>query len=158
MRSRETASPTDEQRNINMLLLNILLVEDNPADVYLTRLALQEAQLYKELHVVEHGEQALAFLRQQERYAGVVRPDLIILDLNLPEMGGLDVLRAVKADPLLCTIPVIIFSTSCAEQDINQAYQLGATQYFVKPNDLHDCLNFGHTVAQRWQRLTKMSI
>lgn len=158
MRRTERGSPTDEQRNIDMLLLNILLVEDNPADAYLTKLALQEAQLYKELHVVEQGEQALAFLRQQDRYAGAVRPDLIILDLNLPRMGGLDVLRAVKADLLLCTIPVIIFSTSSAEQDINQAYRLGAVQYFVKSNDLHECLRFGHAVAQMWQRLTEASI
>lgn len=158
MRSIETVSPTDEQRNINMPLLNILLVEDNPADVYLTRLALQEAHVCKELHVVEQGEQALAFLRQQERFAGVVRPDLIILDLNLPRMGGLEILRTVKADPLFYTIPIVIYSTSSAEQDIHQAHCLGAAQYFVKPNDLQECLKFGHTVAQVWQRVTEIGI
>jgi len=158
MKNEETASHAAEQRNINMPLLNILLVEDNPADAYLTLLALQEAELCKEFHVVEHGEHALAFLRQQGQYMGVTRPDLIILDLNLPRMDGLATLTAFKTDPSICTIPVVILSTSRAEQDITQAYRLGAVQYFVKPNDLQECLMFGHTLAGVWQRLTDVSV
>ena len=149
----ETTSNADKQLSIDIPSLNILLVEDNPADAYLTTLALQEADLCKELHVVEHGEQALAFLRQQGAYTGVARPDLIILDLNLPRMDGFAVLTAFKTDPVICTIPVVILSTSRAEQDVTQAYHLGAVQYFVKPNDLHECLMFGHTLAGVWQRL-----
>ena len=133
--------------------LNILLVEDNPADAYLTKLALQDNRLCKNLRVVEHGEQALSFLRQEGSYAGAFRPDLIILDLNLPRMDGFAVLKIVKADSAFCTIPVVIFSTSSAEQDITQAYLLGAAHYFIKPNDLHECLMFGHTLTQVWHRL-----
>ncbi|NOT53591.1 MAG: response regulator [Deltaproteobacteria bacterium] len=134
--------------------LNILLVEDNPADAYLTMMAVQEADICKEFHVVEHGEQALAFLRQQGAYTGVARPDIIILDLNLPRMDGLTALTAIKADPAIRAIPVVILSTSCAEQDMTQAYHLGAVRYFVKSNDLQECLMFGHTLAGVWQCLT----
>jgi CheY-like chemotaxis protein len=154
MRNRQSAVNMNEQRNIDMPLLNILLVEDNPADAYLTTLALQEANLCNNLHVVEKGEHALSFLRQQEPYTAVSRPDLIILDLNLPRMNGLDVLRECKTDPAICAIPVVIFSTSSAEKDISQAYLLGAVQYFVKPNDLQECLRFGHRLTQVWHRLT----
>ena len=138
--------------------LNILLVEDNPADAYLTRLALQDNKLCKSLQVVEHGEDALSFLRQEGIYASESRPDLIILDLNLPRMDGLTVLRMVKADPAFCAIPVVIFSTSSADQDISQSYHLGAAHYFIKPNDIHECLRFGHTLAQVWQRLMRESV
>ena len=148
------ASNADKERSIPMPSLNILLVEDNPADAHLTMLALQEADICKEFHVVEHGEQALAFLRQQGSYTGVARPDLIILDLNLPRMDGLTALAAIKADPAIRAIPVVILSTSCAEQDITQAYHLGAVRYFVKSNDLQECLMFGHTLAGVWQGLT----
>lgn len=143
-----------EQRNITMPPLNILLVEDNPADAYLTSLALQDNRLCKNLRVVEHGEQALSFLRQEGNYAGVFRPDLIVLDLNLPRMDGLTVLAAIKADAAFCAIPVVILSTSSAERDLTQAHLLGAAHYFIKPNDLHGCLMFGHTLAQVWQQLT----
>jgi two-component system, chemotaxis family, response regulator Rcp1 len=154
MGNEQTTVHTHEQRNITMPSLNILLVEDNPADAYLTTMALQEAHLCNELHVVEYGEHALSFLRHQEPYTEVSRPDLIILDLNLPRMNGLEVLSKVKADPAICTIPVVVFSTSQAEQDISQAYRLGVVQYFVKPNDLQECLLFGHSLARVWQRLT----
>jgi|SRR5581483_7554907 len=133
--------------------LNILLVEDNPADAYLTKLALEDHALCKEIRVVEHGEHALAFLRHEGVYAGAFRPDLILLDLNLPRMDGLTVLSVVKADPAFRTIPVMILSTSNAEKDLTQAHLLGAEYYFVKPNDLHECLIFGHTLARVWQQL-----
>jgi len=138
--------------------LNILLVEDNPADAYLTTLALQDHEICKNLHVVEHGEQALAFLRQEGIFEEMFRPDLIILDLNLPRMNGFAVLAAIKADLSLRTIPVVILSTSSAEQDLTQAYQLGAAYYFIKPNDLQGCLMFGHTLAKVWRQLTSKAV
>lgn len=134
--------------------LSILLVEDNPADAYLTILALQGHELCRDIRVVEHGEQALAFLRKEGGYADAFRPDLIVLDLNLPRMDGLSFLSLIKSDPAFRTIPVVILSTSSAEKDLTQAYHLGAAHYFVKPNDLQGCLKFGHTLAQVWQRLT----
>jgi len=137
-----------------MAPLNILLVEDNPADAYLTALALRDNELCQDLRVVEQGEEALAFLRQEGSYAGVFRPDLIILDLHLPRMDGLALLKTIKADAAFYTIPVVIFSTSNAEQEMTLAYHLGAAHYFVKPNDLHECLMFGDTLARVWQRLT----
>lgn len=143
-----------EERSIPMSPLNILLVEDNPADAYLTTLSLRDNKLCRDLHVVEHGEEALAFLRREGSYAGVFRPDLIILDLHLPQMDGFTVLANIKSDVAFCTIPVVIFSTSSAQQEITLAYRLGASHYFVKPNDLHECLMFGDTLAQVWQELT----
>jgi two-component system, chemotaxis family, response regulator Rcp1 len=141
-------------RDTRMPPLNILLVEDNPADAYLTILALQDHELYQGIRVVENGEQALAFLRKEGGYADAFRPDLILLDLNLPRMDGFTLLSAVKSNPALRTIPVVILSTSSAEKDLTQAYHLGAAHYFVKPNDLQGCLRFGHTLAQVWKRLT----
>lgn len=133
--------------------LNILLVEDNPADAYLTTLSLQNHELCKEICVVETGEQALTFLRREGLYAGAFHPDLVLLDLNLPRMDGFAVLSAIKADPALRAISVVILSTSSAERDRTQAHLLGASHYFVKPNDLQECLLFGHSLAQVWQRL-----
>jgi CheY-like chemotaxis protein len=133
--------------------LNILLVEDNPADAYLTMLALQDHELYQDIRVVEHGEQALSFLRKEGEYADAFSPDLIVLDLNLPRMDGFTVLATVKSDPALRSIPVVILSTSSAEKDLTQAYRLGAAHYFVKPNDLQGCLSFGHTLAEVWEQL-----
>jgi chemotaxis family two-component system response regulator Rcp1 len=143
-----------EPRDIRTPPLNILLVEDNPADAYLTILALQDHELCQDIRVVEHGEQALSFLRKEGGYADAFRPDLIVLDLNLPRMDGFALLSTVKSDPALRPIPVVILSTSSAEKDLTQAYHLGAAHYFVKPNDLQGCLRFGHTLAQVWKRLT----
>ena len=134
--------------------LNILLVEDNPADAYLTILALQDHEFCQEIRVVEHGEQALSFLRKEKGYVDAFRPDLIVLDLNLPRMDGFTLLSTVKSDPAFRTIPVVILSTSSAEKDFTQAYHLGAAHYCVKPNDLQGCLRFGHTLARIWRCLT----
>lgn len=141
------------QRDMKTPPLNILLVEDNPADAYLTILALRDHELCQDILVVEHGEQALSFLRKEGKYADAFRPDLIVLDLNLPRMDGFAFLSAVKSDPALRTIPIVILSTSSAEKDLTQAYRLGAAHYFVKSNDLQGCLRFGHTLAQVWERL-----
>jgi two-component system response regulator len=144
----------DRERDMKTPPLNILLVEDNPADAYLTILALQDHEICQDIRVVEHGEQALAFLRKEGGYTDAFRPDLIVLDLNLPRMDGFTLLSTVKSDPAFRAIPVVILSTSRAAKDLTQAYHLGATYYFVKPSDLQGCMRFGHTLAQFWKRLT----
>jgi two-component system, chemotaxis family, response regulator Rcp1 len=116
--------------------VEILLVEDNMADVRLTEEALREAPAPYSLHVIRDGEEAMAFLRQDGPYKDVPRPDIILLDLNMPRKGGREVLAEIKADPDLRRIPVIILTTSADTEDIRQAYDLHANSYLVKPVDL----------------------
>ncbi len=116
--------------------VEILLVEDNPADVRLTSEALREGKVRNNLSVAGDGVEALAFLRRQGVYAQAPRPDLILLDLNLPRKDGREVLQEVKQDPSLRYIPVVILSSSPAEQDILRAYNLHANCYVTKPVDL----------------------
>lgn len=111
----------------------VLLVEDNYGDVLLTKRAFSKARHVNELSVVESGEQALAFLRREGEYANKLLPDLILLDLNLPKLSGQDVLQEIKSDPRLKRIPVIILSSSQAEQDVVKSYELHANGYVVKP-------------------------
>jgi CheY-like chemotaxis protein len=106
--------------------VEILLVEDNPGDVRLTREALKEGKIRNNLNVVGDGVEALRYLRREGPYAESTRPDLILLDLNLPRMDGREVLEAVKADPSLRLIPVVVLTSSAAEQDIVRAYDLHA--------------------------------
>jgi CheY-like chemotaxis protein len=116
--------------------VDILLVEDSPADVRLTREALQEAKVINTLHVVKDGVEALAFLRRQGRHAGSPRPHLILLDLNLPKKDGREVLAEIKQDEELKCIPVVVLTTSAAEEDILRSYNLHANAYVTKPVDL----------------------
>jgi CheY-like chemotaxis protein len=118
----------------------ILLVEDNPDDIDLTVEALRENRSTHHLHVVENGTDALAFLRRDGTYAGAPRPDLVLLDLNLPKKSGYDVLTAIKADPQLQRIPVVILTSSSAESDRRRSVDLGADGYVTKPVDLDDFL------------------
>jgi len=111
----------------------LLLVEDNPADVRLTVEALREARVPNRLHTVSDGVEALAFLRRAAGYRDVPRPDMILLDLNLPKKDGREVLAEVKNDPDLRQIPVVVLSTSSAERDILESYQLHANCYLTKP-------------------------
>jgi len=113
--------------------VEILLIEDNPADVLMIRSAFEDFKFANALHVVEDGVEALAFLRGQEALAGSPRPDLIMLDLNLPRKNGREVLAEIKADPRLRNIPVVVLTTSQSEQDVLQAYDLHANCYIVKP-------------------------
>ena len=117
-------------------LINLLLVDDDPGDALITREALAAARVLHELHVVDNGEEALAFLRQEGKFAGVPRPDLVFLDLNLPRLDGREVLAAVKADEDLRSIPVVILTTSDAEEDVLRSYTLHANAYVTKPVDL----------------------
>ena len=115
--------------------IDVLLVEDDPGDVLLTREAFEHNKVRNKLHVVHDGEQALAFLRQEGDYAGVPRPDLILLDLNLPRKDGREVLEEIKNDPELRAIPVVVLTTSEAEEDILRSYRLHANAYVSKPVD-----------------------
>lgn len=114
---------------------NILLVEDNPSDVYLTEVALQEAALTSRLHVVEDGDRALAFLRREGTFEAAPRPELILLDLNLPGKDGRQLLAELKADAELRRIPVIVLTTSTADSDITTCYDLHCNCYITKPVD-----------------------
>lgn len=111
----------------------ILMVEDNEGDVLLTRLALKDSKILVELDVVEDGVEAIDYLRHRGKHAGAPRPDLILLDLNLPRMDGREVLTEVKSDPDLRRIPVVILTGSSAEEDLVRAYDLHANCYVVKP-------------------------
>ncbi len=115
--------------------IEILLVEDSPTDALLTKQALADAHLINRLHVVEDGVQALAFLRRQPPYEEMPRPDLVLLDLNLPKKNGCEVLSEMKADDDLKVIPVVVLTTSRAEEDVLKSYKLHANCYVVKPVD-----------------------
>ena len=116
--------------------IEILLVEDNPGDVRLTKEALKEGKVYSNLHWVKDGVEALEFLRKQGKYAGKPRPDIILLDLNLPKKDGREVLQDIKKDDKLKRIPVVILTTSKAEEDVLKTYNLHANCYVTKPVDL----------------------
>jgi CheY-like chemotaxis protein len=116
-------------------VINVLLVEDDPGDVMMTREAFQDYKLHNELHVVSDGAEAMAFLRQEGEYAGRPRPDLVLLDLNLPRMDGRQVLEAIKSDPELASIPVVVLTTSENEDDVLRSYSLHANAYVTKPVD-----------------------
>ncbi len=120
-------------------IINVLLVEDDPGDVLMTREAFDE-RLHNRLDVVTDGAEALAYLRRQAPYADVPRPDLVLLDLNLPKRDGREVLREVKGDPDLRHIPVIVLTTSQAEEDVLRSYQLHANAYVTKPVDFEGFL------------------
>lgn len=134
----------------------VLLVEDNPGDVDLTREALEEAKLYVRLNVVRDGEAALAFLRREGAHAAAPRPDLILLDLNLPKLDGRGVLAEVKRDPELRAIPVVVLTSSTAEQDIVRAYELNANCYVTKPVDLEQFLTIVRSIEQFWFTVVKL--
>ena len=118
----------------------LLLVEDDPGDVTMTREALAEAKVLHDLHVVDNGEAAIAFLRQEGPYADVPRPDLIFLDLNLPRMDGREVLAIVKSDEALRRIPLVVLTTSDSQDDIARSYDLHANAYVTKPVGLDSFL------------------
>lgn len=115
--------------------IEVLLVEDDPGDVMMTREAFNDYKLHNELHVVSDGAEAMAFLRQEGEYAGRPRPDLVLLDLNLPRMDGRQVLEAIKSDPELASIPVVVLTTSENEDDVLRSYSLHANAYVTKPVD-----------------------
>jgi two-component system, chemotaxis family, response regulator Rcp1 len=139
-------------------LVQILLVEDNPGDVRLTREALKEAKFRNTLQVVGDGVEALAYLRQQGQYSGAMRPHLIMLDLNLPRMDGREVLAAIKKDADLRRIPVVVLSSSEAEADIARAYELHANAYVTKPVDIAHFLQVVKSIEEFWVEIVKLPV
>jgi chemotaxis family two-component system response regulator Rcp1 len=136
--------------------VNILLVEDNPADVLLTMEALKEGDISHELNVVNDGAEAIAYLRRKGKYTDVVLPDLILLDINLPKKNGFEVLSEIKEDQRLKSIPVIILTTSSARQDVRRAYDLHANCYIVKPLDFDAFLNVVRSIEDFWLSVARL--
>jgi len=130
--------------------ITILLVEDNPGDADLAREALEGSKISNNLFVAEDGEKAMAFLRREGPYAGMPRPDLVLLDLNLPRKDGREVLSEIKSDPELRAIPVVILTTSQAEEDVCRSYNLHANCYITKPIDLNQFLHVVRTIENFW--------
>jgi two-component system, chemotaxis family, response regulator Rcp1 len=131
-------------------LINILLVEDNPADVRLTEEALKEGSARTRLHVARDGLEALRFLRREDEHVGAPRPDLVLLDLNLPGLHGSAVLQEVKSDPDLRRIPVVVLTTSPSEDDILHAYDHHVNSYIRKPVDLDQFLAVLRAIDMYW--------
>ena len=136
--------------------VDILLVEDNPGDVRLTIEALGEAKVRNTVYVVEDGVEAMAFLRKEGRYSEVDRPDLIILDLNLPRKDGREVLAEIKADDSLKVIPVVILTTSGSEEDVLKSYGLYANCYLTKPVDLGQFFKVVKSINDFWITMVKL--
>ncbi len=136
--------------------IEILLVEDNPGDVRLTREAFKEAKMRNNLHAVGDGVEAMEFLRREGEYASASRPDLILLDLNLPRKDGREVLAEVKADPELRRIPVVILTTSKAEEDIAKTYDLHANCYITKPVDFDRFIEVVKQIEGFWLTVVKL--
>ena len=136
--------------------IEIFLVEDNPGDVRLTQEAFKEGKVRNNLSVVEDGLEALAFLRREGKYAGAPRPDLILLDLNLPRKDGRLVLADIKEDPKLRSIPVVILTTSKAEEDIVRTYNLHANCFITKPVDLEQFIRVVRCIEDFWLTIVKL--
>jgi two-component system, chemotaxis family, response regulator Rcp1 len=136
--------------------VDILLVEDNPGDIRLTREALRDSKIRNNLTVVEDGVEAMAYLRREGAYADASRPDIILLDLNLPRMDGREVLREIKADDMLKRIPVVVLTTSESEDDILRSYDLHANCYIAKPVDFNRFITIVHTIENFWFSIVKL--
>lgn len=139
-----------------MKSIEILLVEDNPGDVDLAREALATGKMRNALHAVGDGEAAMAFLRRQGKYADAPRPDLVLLDLNLPKKDGREVLAEIKSDPDLKRIPVVILTTSNAEADILKTYNLHANCFITKPLDLNQFIKVVQAIEDFWFTIVKL--
>lgn len=138
--------------------VEVLLVEDNPGDVRLTKEALKEGRLLNNVSVVGDGVEALSFLRRQGKYAEASAPDLILLDLNLPKKDGREVLAEIKADPRLRRIPVVVLTTSSAEEDILKTYDLHANCYITKPVDLEQFMRVVKLIEDFWVSVVKLPV
>jgi chemotaxis family two-component system response regulator Rcp1 len=136
--------------------IQILLVEDNPGDVRLTAETLRAGKVNNELHVAKDGEVAMAFLRREEPHADAPRPDLVILDLNLPRKDGIEVLTEIKQDESLHVIPIVILTTSAAERDVLQSYELKANAYVTKPIGVHDFIAAVTSIEDFWLNIVRL--
>jgi CheY-like chemotaxis protein len=136
--------------------IEILLVEDNPGDARLTQEAMRAAKMTNVLHIVEDGEQAMEFLRRRSRFKDAPRPDLILLDLNLPKKDGRAVLAEVKTDPDLRRIPVVVLTTSRSEEDVMQAYDMHANAYVTKPVNLDQFMRIVALIDEFWLKVVTL--
>ena len=137
-------------------VIHILLVDDDPGDVRLTLESLKRSKLYSSIDTVDNGEEALAYLRQEGKYSNSPRPDLILLDLNMPRKDGRETLEEIKKDPKLRLIPVVVLTTSSSEADVFKSYDLGANCYITKPVDLTEFMKVIHETESFWFAVVKL--
>ncbi len=141
---------------LNTQAIHILLVEDNPGDIRLTREVLKDGKIRNELSVVTDGEEALMFLRKEGKYKDVQTPDVVLLDLNIPKKDGRQVLAEIKADPAIMLIPVIVLTTSSAEKDILNMYANHANCYITKPVDFDQFITVVRSIENFWLNIVKL--
>jgi CheY-like chemotaxis protein len=137
-------------------LIEVLLVEDSPGDVRLTREALRDAKMHINLNVVSDGTEAMAYLKREKNHTEAQRPDLILLDLNLPKMDGRDVLKEIKESEGLKSIPVVILTTSASPVDVDRSYKLHANCYITKPVDLQGFIKVVQSIDNFWLSVVKL--
>jgi len=140
----------------NVDVVEILLVEDNPGDQRLTREALKEGKIKNNLNIVSDGELAIEYLRKEGKFSDATRPDLILLDLNLPKKDGYEVLSVIKSDNNLKRIPVVVLTTSSADEDIMESYNLNVNCYITKPVDFDQFTNIVKQIGQFWFKIVKL--
>ncbi len=138
--------------------VDILLVEDNPADIDLTKEAFEECKFLNNLHIISDGENALAFLRKEKNFRDKPRPDLILLDLNLPKIDGREILAEIKNDDNLKQIPVVILTTSESKEDITEMYKLHANCYITKPVDINQFIKVVQSIGDFWFSIVKLPL
>ncbi len=143
-------------KKVDALAIDILLVEDNPGDVRLTKEALKDAKVLNEIYVAKDGVEAMEFLHKQGQFTEAPIPDMILLDLNLPRKDGREVLAEIKKDPKLKHIPVIVLTTSKADEDIIKTYNLHANAYITKPVDLNRFVEIIHALEEFWFTIVKL--
>ena len=136
--------------------IEVLLVEDNAGDIRLTKEAFEEGKVRLNLSVVRDGVEAIAFLRKEGNFAGTARPDLVLLDLNLPKKGGREVLKDMKNDPQLLRIPVVVLTTSASDEDVLSTYGLHANCYITKPVDMDQFLKVVKLIEEFWFVVAKI--
>ncbi len=136
--------------------IQVLLVEDNPGDAQLTRIALEDSKISIHLNVVEDGVEAMAFLRKQEKYVKAAHPDIVLLDFNLPRKDGREVLAEMKGDENLKRIPVVVLTTSQTQEDILKAYNLSANCYITKPVDFDQFVKIVQSIENFWFAIVKL--
>jgi chemotaxis family two-component system response regulator Rcp1 len=146
----------NESTEVHSAPIEVLLVEDSPGDVRLTREALKDAKVHISLHVAQDGIEAMAFLERAGTHVDAPRPDLILLDLNLPRKDGRQVLKEIKESPALRSIPVVILTTSSSEADVLQSYHLHANCYISKPVDLDGFLKVVQSIDNFWLSVVKL--
>jgi chemotaxis family two-component system response regulator Rcp1 len=145
-----------QSTRIGSALIEVLLVEDSPGDVRLTREALKDAKMHISLKVVSDGAEAMAYVKREGKYADAPRPDLILLDLNLPKKDGRDVLKEIKESETLKSIPVVILTTSASQADVERSYKLHANCYITKPVDLQGFIKVVQSIDNFWLSIVKL--